>query len=104
MVTTGLIVRLEARTGKEEDLAAFLQGAVPLVEDEPETVAWFALRSGVTSFAIVDAFPDEAGRQAHLAGAVASALAEHAGELLAAPPAIEHVDVLAAKLTDGTEP
>jgi len=104
MVTTGLIVRLEARTGKEEDLAAFLQGAVPLVEDEPETVAWFALRSGVTSFAIVDAFPDEAGRQTHLAGAVASALTEHAGELLAAPPAIEHVDVLAAKLPEGSEP
>ena len=104
MVTTGLIVRLEARTGKEEDLAAFLLGALPLVTDEPETVAWLAVRSDVSAFAIVDAFPDEAGRQAHLAGAVAAALAERAGELLAAPPEIQQVDVLAAKLPERDEP
>jgi quinol monooxygenase YgiN len=56
------------------------------------------------SFAIVDVFPDEAGRQAHLAGAVAAALMERADELLAAPPAIDQVDVLAAKLTEGARP
>ena len=104
MVTTGLIVRLEARAGKEEDLAAFLAGALPLVEEEPETVAWLAVRSDGSSFAIVDAFPDEAGRQAHLAGAVAAALAERAGELLATPPEIQQVDVLAAKLPEREEP
>ena len=104
MVTTGLIVRLEAEAGKEETLAEFLEAAVPLVEDEPETAAWLALRSDVASFAIVDVFPDEAGRQAHLAGAVAAALAERAGELLAAPPSIHHVDVIAAKLPEGAEP
>jgi quinol monooxygenase YgiN len=104
MVTTGLIVRLEARAGKEEDLAAFLAGALPLVEEEPETVAWLAVRWDGSSFAIVDAFPDEAGRQAHLAGAVAAALAERAGELLATPPEIQQVDVLAAKLPEREEP
>ena len=104
MVTTGLIVRLEAKAGKEEDVAAFLLDAVPLVEDEPETVAWFALRTDTSSFAIVDVFPDEAGRQAHLGGAVAAALAEQAAELLAAPPRIEQVDVLAAKLPGRDEP
>jgi quinol monooxygenase YgiN len=104
MVTTGLIVRLEARAGKEDDLAAFLAGALPLVEEEPETVAWLAVRSDLSSFAIVDAFPGEPGRQAHLAGAVAAALAERAGELLAAPPEIERVDVLAAKLPARDEP
>ena len=104
MVTTGLIVRLEARAGKEEDLAAFLMGALPLVADEPETVVWLAVRADVSSFAIVDAFPDEAGRQAHLAGAVAAALTERAGELLAAPPEIQQVDVLAAKLPERDEP
>ena len=98
MVTTGLIVRLEARAGKEEEVAAFLQGALPLVNDEPDTVAWFGIRIGESSFAIVDAFPDQAGRQAHLDGPVAAALMEHAGELLASPPVIEPVDVLAAKL------
>jgi quinol monooxygenase YgiN len=104
MVATGLIVRLQAKSGKEEDLAAFLVDALPLVRDEPETVAWFAVRIGVSSFAIVDAFPDEAGRRAHLGGAVAAALTERAGELLATPPEIEQVDVLAAKLLEGARP
>jgi quinol monooxygenase YgiN len=104
MVTTGLIVRLQPKSGKEEELAAFLADALPLVQNEPETVAWFAVRTNISSFAIVDVFPDEAGRQAHLAGAVASALAERADELLAAPPHIEQIDVLAAKLPKRDEP
>jgi quinol monooxygenase YgiN len=103
MVTTGLMVRLEAKAGKEEELATLVVGALPLVEDEPETVAWFALKIGATSFAIVDVFPDEAGRRAHLEGAVARALSERADELLADPPSVEHVDVLAAKLPPGKE-
>jgi quinol monooxygenase YgiN len=97
-ITKGLIVRLEAKPGEEEAVAAFLRGAVPLVDEEPETVAWFALRTGALSFAIVDAFPDDVGRRAHLEGAVAAALAEHGPELLAEPPRIESVDVLASKL------
>jgi quinol monooxygenase YgiN len=98
MVTTGLIVRLEAKPGKEEELAQFLCDALPLVEDEPETLAWFAIRAGARSLAIVDVFPDEAGRRAHLEGAVAKALSEIANELLAEPPRVEPVEVLAAKL------
>jgi quinol monooxygenase YgiN len=104
MVTTGLIVRLEAKAGKEEDLAAFLDDALPLVQGEPDTVAWFAVRTDEWRFTIVDVFPDEAGRRAHLDGAVAAALAERAGVLLAAPPEIERVDVLAAKLPERGEP
>ena len=102
MVTTGLMVRLEAKAGKEEKLAAFLRDALPLVQDEPETVAWFALRTGGSSFAIVDAFPDETGLQAHLDGPVAAALLANAEELLVAPPEIGRADVLAAKLPEGT--
>jgi quinol monooxygenase YgiN len=98
MVTTGLIVRLEARQGKEDELASFLGDALPLVQDEPDTVAWLAVRADATSFAIVDVFPGDAGRRAHLAGEVAKALSEKAGELLVGMPTIEHVDVLAAKL------
>ena len=98
MVATALMVRLEARPGKERDVAAFLAGALPLVQDEPQTVAWFALQTGPSSFAIVDAFPDDAGRRAHLEGAVAAALMERADELFASPPDILPVDVLAAKL------
>ena len=95
MTTVGLIVRLEAKPGKEEELAEFLRSAVPLVQQEPATTAWFAVRMGPSSFAIVDAFPDAAGRQAHLDGAVAAALFSKADELLASPPAVEQVDVLA---------
>lgn len=98
MITKGLIVRLDAAPGREEALAAFLRDALPVVQEERETVAWFAFRTGASSFAIVDVFPDEAGRRAHLAGAVAAALAEKGAELLAQQPLIESVDVLAAKL------
>jgi quinol monooxygenase YgiN len=98
MVTTGLMVRLEAKAGKEAELAAFLQSALPLVQDEPQTIAWFAVELGPSSFAIFDVFPDEAGRQAHLNGLVAAALMDKADELLAAPPEIQQLDVLAAKL------
>ena len=98
MVTKGLIARIEAKAGKEDEVAGFLRDALPIVRDEQQTVAWFALRVGESSFAIVDVFPDEAGRQAHLDGAVAAALIESADGLLAAPPEIEPVDVLAAKL------
>lgn len=98
MVTTGLIVRLQAKHGKEPALASFLMDAVPLVENEPHTIAWFAVRTDDSSFAIVDVFPDEAGRQAHLDGAVAAGLIARAGELLAEQPQIEPADVLAAKL------
>jgi quinol monooxygenase YgiN len=97
MVTVGLWVRLEAKAGREDDLAAFLRSAVPLVEAEPETLSWFAVRLSPSTFAIFDAFADDAGRRAHLAGRVAAALAEQAPALLAAPPSIELVDVLAAR-------
>jgi quinol monooxygenase YgiN len=98
MVTTGLIVRLEARAGKEDAVAEFLRSAVPLVEGEPQTIAWFAVRLGPSSFAIVDVFPDDGGRQAHLAGPVAAALMANADELLSEPPDIQPFDVLAEKL------
>jgi quinol monooxygenase YgiN len=98
MVTVGLYVTLQAKPGKEEEVAAFLRGAVPLVNQEPQTTAWFALRLGESAFAIFDAFPNEAGREAHLAGAVAAALMDRAPELLAEAPKIEPVTVLADKL------
>ena len=93
-ITKGLVVTLEARSGREGDLAQFLRDAQQLVADEPGTVAWFAFRTGPTSFGIFDVFPDEAARHAHLTGPVAAALLERAGELLAAPPQISDADVL----------
>jgi quinol monooxygenase YgiN len=98
MVTTGLWVPLKAKPGKEAEVEAFLEGGLALANDEPETTAWFAVRLGPSDFAIVDFFPDEAGRQAHLSGRVAEALMARAEELLAEPPNIQQADVIAAKL------
>ena len=98
MVTVALFVRLEAKPGKEKEVEEFLRGGRPIVQEEPATTAWFGIRLGPTTFGIFDAFPDEAGRQAHLSGRVAAALMTRASELFAQPPTIEKVDVLAAKL------
>lgn len=99
MVTVGLLVRLEAKPGREGELEAFLKGGLELAEQEPDTTVWFALRLGSSTFGIFDAFEKEPGRQAHLNGRIAAALMEKAPELLAEPPTIEQVDILAAKLS-----
>jgi quinol monooxygenase YgiN len=98
MVRVGLYVQLDARPGKETELQKFLEGGLPLANAEPATTAWFALKLGPSTFAIFDAFADDAGRQAHLTGKIAAALMEKAPELLAKPPNIQKLDVLAAKL------
>jgi quinol monooxygenase YgiN len=95
---TALFVRLEAKPGKEAEVAQFLISAVPLVQAETGTTAWFALQFGPSSFAICDAFPDEAGRNAHLTGKVAAALMAKATDLFSKHPVIEKADVLADKL------
>jgi quinol monooxygenase YgiN len=98
MPKVALFVRLEAKAGKEEEVADFLRSGLAIVQQEPATVAWFAIQMGPSTFGIFDAFPDESGRQAHLSGRVAAALMEKAPELLSQPPRIEKIDVLAAKL------
>jgi len=98
MVTVALFVKLVAKPGKEADVENFLRGGVAVVAEEPATTAWFAIRINPSTFGIFDAFPDEAGREAHLAGRVAAALMAKAPDLLAEPPVIEKIDVLAAKL------
>ena len=98
MVSVALWVRLEAKPDKAADVERFLEGGLALVQEEPATTAWFALRLGPTTFGIFDAFPDDSGRQAHLNGRVAAALMANASALLAQPPSIEKIDVLAAKL------
>ena len=74
MVSVGLLVRMQAKPGKETDVENFLRGGLPLVQEEPATVAWFGIRLGPSTFGIFDVFPDEAGRQAHLAGKVVCGL------------------------------
>jgi quinol monooxygenase YgiN len=98
MAKVALFVRLEAKPGKEQEVESFLRNALPLVQQEPATTAWFAIRMGHSTFGIFDAFPNEEGRQAHLSGSVAAALTAKAADLFAQPPTIEKIDVLAAKL------
>jgi len=100
MTKFALYVPLEAKPGKEGDVAEFLKSALPLVNAEPGTVTWFAIQEGPTSFAIFDTFDDEAGRDAHLNGKVAAALMQKAeeGDLFAKPPQIYKLEILAQKL------
>ena len=97
MVTVGLWVRLEAKPGKEEEVAQFLKRAAPLAEAEPDTTAWFALRIGPSTFGIFDVFPDDRGRQAHLSGLIAKGLTARGPELLS-NASMEPIDLLASKL------
>ncbi|MDH4585733.1 antibiotic biosynthesis monooxygenase [Pseudomonas sp. BN415] len=98
MVKVALLVRLEAKPGKVADVEDFLRDGLPLVQEEPDTTAWFALRMGPHSFGIFDAFDSDRGLQTHMTGKVAAALMERAGELFSEPPKIERVEVLASKL------
>jgi quinol monooxygenase YgiN len=99
MVRVALFVRLKAKPGKEADVARFLESGLALANQEATTPIWFALRLGPVTFGIFDAFADDAGRKAHLAGPIAAALMAKASELLAEPPQIEQVDVLGAKIS-----
>jgi quinol monooxygenase YgiN len=98
MLTLSLFARLEAKPGKEQEVADFLKQGLQLANQETTTPLWFALRLGPSTFAIFDAFKDESGRQAHLNGPIAKALMAHAPNLLAAAPVIEQMEVLGVKL------
>jgi quinol monooxygenase YgiN len=97
-VTHALVVRIVAKPGKEDTVAQFLAGALPLAQREEFTPAWFALRTAPNTFWVVDAFASDADRTKHLQGEIAKALMANAETLLAEPPSIEKADVLGAKL------
>lgn len=97
-IKLGLLVRLESKPGKEAEIEKFLQSGLALVQDEPGTTAWFALRLSPSTFGIFDAFTDAAGRNAHLAGKVAKALFAAAPDLFSSPPVVEQLDVIASKV------
>jgi len=97
MVKLALFARLEAKPGKEQEVARFLDTGLLLANQETTTPIWFALRLSTTTFGIFDAFEDERARQAHLQGPIAQALMAKAGELLAHPPTIEPCEILGLK-------
>jgi quinol monooxygenase YgiN len=98
MMKHALFVRLDAKPGKEKELAQFLQTGLAMAQQETTTPIWFALQLSPSTYGIFDAFQDEAGRQAHLDGPIAQALGANAPKLLARAPSIERIDVLGAKL------
>jgi quinol monooxygenase YgiN len=98
MLKVGLFVRLEAKKGKEAELATFLEKGLEMANAESFTPLWFALKFGPSTFAVFDAFQGEEGRQSHLTGEIAKALVANAPQLLASSPSIEKFDVLGAKL------
>jgi protease I len=93
-----LFVRLEAKPGREQDVVDLLRGGLPIVEQEPETTSWYGMRLGDSTFGIFDTFPDDNGRQTHLAGRVAQELQQRGPDLFSRPPVIERIEVLACKL------
>ena len=93
-----LFVRMEAKPGREAEVENLLRSGLSLVEEEPDTTSWYGMRLGQNTFGIFDTFPDDSGRQAHLAGKVAQTLQERGGDLFTRPPVIERIDVLACKL------
>jgi quinol monooxygenase YgiN len=103
MVDVALQVRLEAKPGKGKELEEFLRTQLSYALGEPQTTAWFAIKLNDHTFGIFDAFPDESGRQAHLDGEIAKNLGKIAGDLLASPPHIYKLDILAAKLPGSGE-
>lgn len=96
MIKVGLLVRLEVKPGKGPELEARIKRALPAIEDERGTTAWFAVRLGPTSYAVFDVFPDEEGRQEHLEAG--RARMSGSADLFAEPPTIIETDVVAAKL------
>jgi quinol monooxygenase YgiN len=99
MLSLGLFVRLEAKPGKEKEVAAFLKQGLEMANQEATTPLWFGLRLGPSTFAVFDAFADEPGRQAHLNGPIAKALMGPASSLLAVAPSIEKTEVLGTKIS-----
>ena len=102
MIKYALFARLEAKPGKEDEVAAFLQAGLRMAQEETTTPIWFALRLSPSTFGIFDAFQDQQGVQNHLEGPIAKALMAKADELLAKPPSIERIDVLGLKNTGAT--
>lgn len=99
MKNPGLIVRLEAKPGRNRDVETFLRSALPLIDDEPGPRAWFAVKFGDREYGIFDTFPDDEAREAHLVGGrLTRALLDVSDELFESAPRINKIDVIAEKL------
>ena len=96
-IDRGILALLEAKPGKGEDLAAFLEQGRALAAEEQGTVTWYAFKVSDTTYGIFDTFENEEGRQAHLKGKIPAALGQVGPDLLAADPDIRQTDIIAVK-------
>jgi quinol monooxygenase YgiN len=97
MIKLAFVARFEAKPGKEEEVAKFLEGARDMAKKEPTTINWYAFRLSHSTFGVFDTFNDEEGRQKHLTGPIGQALMAKAPDLFSSPPSIEPVDLLGSK-------
>src|SRR5665213_4368702 len=97
MDSFALLVVLQARPEKEQEVQEFLKSARPLVLQEAGTTTWYAIKMGGARYGIFDTFPNDADRKAHLTGEVAKALFARAEELFEGPPQIDQLEILASK-------
>jgi quinol monooxygenase YgiN len=97
MEKLGILAVLEAKPGKEREVELFLKSALPMAEEERQTVSWYAMKLGPSRFGIFDTFADQSGRDAHLSGQIAKALFAKAEELFVKPPTIDQPEILAVK-------
>jgi quinol monooxygenase YgiN len=96
-IDRGLLALLEAKPGKGDELAAFLEQGRALAAEEEGTVTWYAFKISDTTYGIFDTFASEEGRQAHLNGQIPAALSQVAADLLVGDPDIRPTDIIAVK-------
>jgi quinol monooxygenase YgiN len=92
-----LYVPLKSKPGKAAELEAFLKQGAEMAKGEKGTVTWYAIQEDDGAYAVFDTFEDEEGREAHLSGDIAKALMAKADELLASPPQIHKIKIIANK-------
>lgn len=97
MKKLGLLATLKAKSGKEEEVAAFIKGAVDLARQENKTLTWYSFKIDKNTFGIFDTFENEEGREAHLNGEIAKALMGNADRLLSESPNIQKIEILSSK-------
>ncbi|WP_439881050.1 putative quinol monooxygenase [Pontibacter sp. MBLB2868] len=104
MVSKGLLVRLEVKSGKDAEVETFFRSALPMIQQEVNTIAWFAIRFGKSEYGIFDVFETEEAREEHLQGSVAKILTQQINTLFSEPPKIQRLDVFARKLPTTVTP
>jgi quinol monooxygenase YgiN len=95
MAQLALYAHLIPKPGKEKDLEELLKKGAEMAKDEKGTAHWYGFKESDTSYGIFDTFETEEGREAHLNGPIAAALMELAPELLAEPPKIFKIELIA---------